>query len=485
MIKLFFYVMTEVGHSNLDVKDISFINDIKTIAVIGPSKKRDYYFYKSHAEGFKGNVYAVHPTLKEIPGFSKDLIASTLKEIKEDIDYAWITVPASQVLNVIYDCVEKGVKLVTIFSSDFSDSGTEEGLKLEQELLRRAQSKVRILGPNGMGLYYPKLGIAYRSQFPMTAGNIGLVAQSGGMCNISIYGAKAFGIKYSKAFSFGNGADLDPVDLIYFLSEDPETDIILCYLEGIKNGRIDVLKKVLEQNKKPIICLKGGQSKSGSIAAKTHTASISGNDKLWKAFFRQYNLIEVDSLEQLLHTAHLIDCYGNFEINNLAVASVSGGYGVVMIDLLEKYGFNLPQFSSDIQEKLNSKFILPGTSPKNPLDMAAHFFFESFIYDVLNLALSDKNIDGLIIDMPSFYLTPIFTRSRYSNSFESIVIESLSLGHKYNKPVIPIIQRLNRPEDRERVAAKLAERKVPIFSDPLQVIPLLRKISEYNKRVKT
>jgi acyl-CoA synthetase (NDP forming) len=475
--------MTEQSSSQLNVKDISFINNIKSIAVIGPSKKRNYYFLRNHTADFKGNVYAVHPSVKEIHGFSKEMIASTLTEIKEDIDYAWITVPASQVLDIIDDCVEKGVKLVNIFSSDFSDSGTDEGQKLEEELIERAQDKVRILGPNGMGLFYPKLGIAYRAQFPMIAGNIGLVAQSGGMCNIAIYGAKSFGIKYSKAFSFGNGADLDPVDLIHFLSEDPETDIILCYLEGIKRGRIDDFKQVLKQNIKPVICLKGGQSESGSIAAKTHTASISGDDKLWKSFFRQYNIIEVDSLEQLLRSANLIDCYGSFEVNNLAVVSISGGYGVVLVDLLEKHGFKIPQFSSDIQKKLNSKFMMPGTSPKNPLDMAAHFFIENFVYDVFNLALSDKIIDGLIIDMPSFYLTPIFTRSRYSQIFESIIIETLSLGHKYNKPIIPIIQRLNRQEDRERVATKLADMKVPVFSEPLEIIPLLRKISDYKKKI--
>ena len=476
--------MTEQSSSQLNIKDISFINNIKSVAVIGPSKKRNYYFFRNHAVDFKGNVYAVHPTVKEIPGFDHNKIVPSLKEIEENIDYAWISVPASQVLNVIDDCIDKGVKLVTIFSSDFSDSGTEKGLKLENELLQRAQNKVRILGPNGMGLYYPKIGIAWRSHFPTTAGNIGLIAQSGGMCNIAIYGASSFGINYSKVFSFGNGADLDLVDLLYFLSEDPETDIILCYLEGIKEGRIDDLRKVLEHNKKPVVCLKGGQSKSGSIAAKTHTASISGDNKLWKAFFKQHNVIQVESLEQLLHTAHILDCYKAFEINNLAVASISGGYGVVLVDLLEKNGFNIPQFNSDIQKQLNSKFILPGTSPKNPLDLAAHFFFENFVYDVSNTALSDNNIDGLILDMPSFYLTPVFTRSRYNTSFESIMIESLSLGHKYNKPVIPIIQQLNRPDDRERVRNILIKRKVPVFGVPDDFIPILRKISEYKKKQK-
>ena len=475
--------MSQLDSDELNIKDISFINNLKSIAVIGPSKKREYFFLRNHAEFFKGPIYAIHPKGEEIPNFEKDKIFPKLEDIPGEVDFAFIAVPPSQILNVIDDCVKKNVKIVTVFTSEFSDSGTEEGMALEKELLERAQNKVRILGPNGMGLFYPKLGIAWRPQFPKTAGNIGFIAQSGGICNIAIYGANALGINFSKVFSFGNGADIDFVDILYFLSNDPETNIILCYIEGIKEGRIDVLKKVLEQNKKPIIALKGGQSETGSIAAKTHTASISGDNQLWKAFFKQYNIIEVESLEQLLYTARLIDFYGTFELNNLAVFSISGGYGVILVDLIEKSGMKVPPFSPEIQKELKSKFFLPGTSSKNPLDLAAQFFYGNAVYEVIDLALSDKNIDGLILDMPSFYLTTIF-KGMNNKSFESKIIESLSLGHKHNKPLIPIIQRSNRLEERYSVSKKLIDRKVPVFGDPLEFIPLLSKISNYKRRLK-
>ena len=466
---------------DLDVKDISFINSIKSIAIIGPSKKREYFFLKNHAEYFKGSIYAVHPTVDEIPNFDKQNIFPSLEEIPGNVDFAFIAVPPSQILNVMDECVQKKVKLVTVFTSEFSDSGTEEGSGLEKELVRRAQNKVRILGPNGMGLFYPKAGIAWRPKFPTTPGNIGFIAQSGGICNIAIYGAQNLGINFSKVFSFGNGADLDFVDLLYFFSRDPETDIILCYLEGIKKGRNHDLRKVLEQNKKPIVVLKGGRSKTGSIAAKTHTASISGDNRIWEALFKQYNIIEVDTLEQLLYTACLIDYYGLFELDNLAVFSISGGYGVILVDLIEKAGFIVAPFSPEIQDKLESKFSMPGTSAKNPLDLAALFFFPNTVYEIIDLALSDENIDGLVLDMPSFYLSAVF-RVRDDRSFESNMIESLCLGHKHHKPLIPIIQRTNRPEDRRRISKKLREKKVPVFGDPLEFLPLLPKISNYKRK---
>ena len=142
----------------------------------------------------------------------------------------------------------------------------------------------------------------------------------------------------------------------------------------------------------------------------------------------------------------------------------------------------VPPFTPKIQEKLNLKLLLPGTSSKNPLDLAAQFFFENAVYETIDLALADEKIDGLILDLPSFYLTTVF-KSMDNQSFESNMIESLSLGHKHNKPLIPIIQRLNRPEERDRISKKLIERRVPVFGDPLEVIPLLSKITNYKKRL--
>jgi acyl-CoA synthetase (NDP forming) len=468
--------------SDINVKDISFINKIKSMAVIGPSEKRNFFFLRNHQESFRGNLYAVHPNLKEIPNFPKGNVYNSIKDIPEDIDFAFIAIPAKYVPSIIDDCLEKKVKLVSIFSAEFSDSGTKEGIELEEEIVKKALDKVRILGPNGMGLFYPKLGIAWRSRFPTTHGNTGFVAQSGGICNIAIYTAKEYGINFSKVFSFGNGADLDFVDLLYFLSNDPETELILCYVEGIKEDRGLDLRYVLSQNPKPIIVLKGGKSSRGKIAAKTHTASISGKNQIWESLFRQYNLIEVNSLEQLLNTARLINFYGFHEINNVAVFSISGGYGVVLVDLIENAGLNIPDFSPEIQSKLNEKFFIHGTSSKNPLDVAAQLTYSNSIKEIIGIALSDKRIDALIMDFPSWYFSYEFFITP-EKDYEKNILDALSLGHKYDKPLIPIIQRANTPDEQSRISRLLAEKKVPVFGDPLEVIPLLPKISRYKKKL--
>ncbi|MFW9936463.1 MAG: CoA-binding protein [Candidatus Thorarchaeota archaeon] len=475
--------MTSSIPSDLNVKNISFINNIKSMAVIGPSEKRNFFFLKNHQESFKGKLYAVHPKVKDIPNFPKENVYNSIKDIPEDLDFAFIAVPAKNVPKVIDECVEKKVKLVSIFSAEFSDSGTKEGIELEKDVVKRAGNKLRILGPNGMGLFYPKLGIAWRSRFPTAGGNIGFIAQSGGICNIAIYSAKEYGINFSKVFSFGNGADLDLVDLLYFLSNDPETDLILSYVEGIKEHRGLDLKRVLYQNRKPVVILKGGKSNKGKLAAKTHTASISGKNKIWESLFKQFNLIEVESLEQLLNTARLINFYDFHEINNVAVFSISGGYGVVLVDLIEKFGMTIPDFSPEIQSRLNDAIFIRGTSAKNPLDVAAQLTYSKSIKEIISLALSDKKIDALIMDFPSWYFSYEFFITK-EQDYEKSILEALSLGHKYNKPLIPIIQRASTPDEQSRISRLLAEKKVPVFGDPLEVIPLLKKVSEYKKKLK-
>jgi len=464
-------------------KDLTFINEINSMAVVGVSKARNFFFLRNHQEHFDGKLYAIHPNIKSIPNFddgTEGKIYSSVKEVPGELDFVFIAVPRSVIVDIIDDCVEKGVKLASIFTAEFSDAGTEKGRELERKLLEHAKNGLRILGPNGMGLYYPKLGIAWRPKFPNAPGNVGFIAQSGGICNLAIYASEELEIDFSKVFSFGNGADLDFVDLLRFLSNDPETDIILGYIEGISKGRGKALQQTLKENDKPIIVVKGGKSGQGSVAAQTHTGTLTGEKRIWETLFKQYGVIEVETLEELLNTARLIECYELFPIQNLAILSISGGYGVIMVDLLEKHGLKVPPFNKMIQEKLDEKFFTSGTSSSNPLDVSAQIYNSDSIYEIIDIALSDKNIDGLIMDLPTWYFNMDFHLTK-DESFEPTIIKSFELGHKHKKPLIPIIQRVNCPEDRIRIVRKLSKQKIPVFGAPNEVIPLLSKISDQFK----
>lgn len=467
-----------------EIKDISFLSEIQNIAIIGVSKSRNYFFLKAHQENFNGKIFAINPKIKIIPGFddgTQGKIFPSIKDIPEPIDFAFIAVAKEQILKVIDDCVEKGVKLVSIFTSEFSDSGTEEGIQLEKELIKHAKNKVKILGPNGMGLYYPKKGIAWRLGFPSIPGRIGLICQSGGLANLAIFMAKELGLTFSKVFSFGNGADLDFVDLLAYLSKDNETDHIIIYLEGIKEGRGKVLRKVLEKNKKPIILLKGGVSNTGQIAAKTHTAALTGKNEVWDALFKQFGVIQVETLTELLSGALILDYYGTFKAKNFVIVSISGGYGVMLTDLVEKYGLNVPKFNDDIQKKIDKLFYMRGTSPRNPIDFAAQFYDMETLTEIFELALSDKKIDAMIFDIPALYFDPRFRFLKYIN-WEENLLNALSTGQKYHKPIFIIIQRVDFPEIRYDTIKKLRIKKIPVFGQPKEFLPFLQELNKnFNK----
>ena len=130
-----------------------------------------------------------------------------------------------------------------------------------------------------------------------------------------------------------------------------------------------------------------------------------------------------------------------------------------------------------------SNFYAFGTSSKNPLDVSAQIFNHEAVYKIINLALSDKNIDGLILDLPSYYFNRDFSfGTGLDESYENKIIDGLTLGHKHNKPLIPIIKRINCPDDRDRLFKKLTEKKVPVFEDPLEFIPLLPIISKFTRK---
>ncbi len=468
------------GENLLNVKDLSFLSEIENMAIVGVSKSRNFFFLNAHLENFKGKIYAINPTLKEIPGYddgTKGLIYSSIKDVPDRVDYAFITVPREKVLDVVDECAEKGVKLVSVFTAEFSDSGTEEGLRLENELIKRAKSKVRILGPNGMGLYYPKKGIAWRPGFPANPGRVGLICQSGGLVNISVFMAKEMGLTFSKVFSYGNGADLDFVDLLAYFSQDDETDYIIAYVEGIREERGKTLRKVLEQNKKPIIILKGGVSTAGKVAAKTHTAALTGKNEIWNAIFKQFGVIHVETLAELIYGALILDSYGPVKLNNFIVCSVSGGYGVMITDLLEKYSMRVPQFSHEIQNQIAKLFYRRGTSPKNPLDVSVQFYDMENLYNIFDLALSDEIMDAMIFDIPGWYFDPHYRLRKYDD-WEGNLFKALSLGQKFNKPIFVVIQRTDFLETRYNTVKKLRELKIPVFGQPKEFLPFLQEMNK-------
>ena len=251
----------------------------KSIAVAGASDNPDAqgYSFTCHLldYGYRGKIYPVNPRHSEILGIKA---YSRIRDIPGPVDYVISAVPASAVLDMLDDCAQKGVKCVHLFTARFSETGRQEAAALEQEILEKARKfGIRLIGPNCMGVYYPREGMSFGYDFPREQGSVGLVAQTGGGAAIVINVASMRGVRFSKVISYGNALDFNECDYLDYFSQDPETKIILMYIEGVKDGRrfFNSLRRAAAA--KPVVILKGDRGKSGARAIASHTASLAGS----------------------------------------------------------------------------------------------------------------------------------------------------------------------------------------------------------------
>lgn len=208
----------------------------KSIAVVGASASgRGGGFVAPLQElGFKGEIYPVNPKYPEIMGLKA---YARVRDIPGPVDFVISSIPAAGVLDLIGDCAEKRVKLVHLFTARFSETGRKEAAELEQEILRRARGAgIRLIGPNCMGVYHPAEGISFNGGMPTESGPVGVVSQSGQFVGEMVGTAAARGVRFSKAISYGNALDFNECDYLEYFAQDPETKMVLLYIEGVRNG---------------------------------------------------------------------------------------------------------------------------------------------------------------------------------------------------------------------------------------------------------
>jgi acyl-CoA synthetase (NDP forming) len=369
----------------------------KSIAIIGVSEGSIFYLFGPIVTGFKGKIYAVNPNRDSIFNFK---CYKSVLDIEEDIDFATVTVPAKYTPDVLRECVEKGIKTVHFFTSGYSETGTEEGKRLEQELLKIIRnSNTRIIGPNCMGVYCPESGLSFMPGFPKKAGPVAFIAQSGALTEQVVYSGRLRGVGFSKVVSYGNAIDLDNPDFVEYLADDPKTKIICTYIEGTKNGRrlFETLKEAVK--KKPVIVWKGGQTERGAVAVSSHTGSLAGSGDIWKAALKQIGALDIRDLEELIDTLLVF-------LNNPPprgrrglIVSFSGGESVSETDKAVEMGLEIPLLLKETKEKIEEMVPAAGISTRNPLDIPSAFFRFANIAEVVKLAASEDNIDFVIFEM--------------------------------------------------------------------------------------
>ena len=248
-------------------KDIHEILHPRSIAVVGASNEfsrgATMFLHSLMKIGYEGKIYPIHPTIEVSLGLKT---YPSLLDVPDSVDHVIVGIPAHACPKVVEEAVKKGVRSVHFFTSGFAEVGTKEGVALQEKINEIARGKVRIIGPNCMGIYNPKIKIAFDETQTAISGGAGCVSQSGGMATYFSRNAVQEGNYCSKVVSIGNSSDLRLTDFLEYLSEDDETTTISMYIEGLGDGEGKKLLEILRNTtkRKPILIWKGGQTDQGA-----------------------------------------------------------------------------------------------------------------------------------------------------------------------------------------------------------------------------
>jgi acyl-CoA synthetase (NDP forming) len=367
----------------------------RSIAIAGASANQNtqgYEFVQALVgAGYDGAIYPVNPKLDELLGLKA---YPDLQSIPGDVDFVISAVPAPATLALAEGAKMKSVKLIHFFTARFSETGREDAAALEAELKRRlSEAGIRVIGPNCMGVYYPKLKISFDPGLPMREGNVGFLTQSGSHAFRVIGRGAERGLGFSKVISYGNAMDLNEADFLEHFADDPDTEIIAVYIEGVRDGRrfFRALRRASEA--KPVVVLKGGRTSAGRTAAASHTASLASREAVWHAAVKQAGALEVGSLNDLIDMLVAFDQAGPVRGDRIAILGGAGGEMVESADICNEAGLDVAPLTPEIRDTLKEK--LPNTWDwvGNPVDVSILDWRRNEAMEVIRVLAASPSYD--------------------------------------------------------------------------------------------
>ena len=446
----------------------------KSVALIGvtdnPIKGCTAYLFALRKVQFPKPIYNVSKTRKRV--MYGETAHPSILDIDDQIDYAIIGVPNKIVPEVIRQCSQKGVKFCTVFTAGFSELGTEEGIKLENEMLKNATNGLRIVGPNCLGPYCQESKITNTEILEIrddAIGDVAFISQSGGHAGSFYYIGEKRGFSFNKLVSIGNQCDLTIQEFIEYFAQDEGIKVISVYLEKIKNVH-DFLHILNESSrKKPVIFWKGGRTKEGLKAASSHTGAISSSYDVFKAAIKQNGGLIAESIEELADLTLGSRCLHDKKLGkNVGMIVPGGGSAVEMTDEAVKQGFKVPQLSKETQDKIQEIIQKVNTNVENPVDMGVLGWIPINYGKTIAFVAEDSNIDVIV-----FYLMierlPKFKERMQDQRLEKSFLRRIKIAkNKSDKAFICILPNfvVTNPEVtilRKEFINGLIDLKIPHF----------------------
>ena len=346
----------------------------RSVAVIGASRESgkigNAVMQNLVDSGFGGAVYPVNPNAASVAGLPA--YASVI-DILEPVDLAVVVRPANDVLDVVDECARKKVHTLVILSSGFAEMG-DEGAVLQRSIVAKARANgMRVVGPNCLGIANTAPSVRLNATFAPNRpvqGCVAFLSQSGGLGIELLSQATSRGIGISQFVSVGNKSDVSGNDLLQFWEDDPQTGVILLYLESFGNPRkfARIARRI--SRRKPIVVVKSGRTAAGNRAASSHTAALASSDVAVDALFRQAGVIRVDTLEELLDTAQMLANQPVPRGSRVAIISNAGGPGILAADACAGAGLQVEELSANTRATWRT-IVAPGPDVQNPIDLGA------------------------------------------------------------------------------------------------------------------
>ncbi len=431
----------------------------ETIAVIGASTQKGKVGHDIFANilsgGFTGTLYPVNPKAKSVLSVK---CYTSIANIPDPIDLGMIILPPKAALNAVKDCIAKGVKGIVIVSAGFKEVGGE-GAQIEKEIkILCTNAKVRLVGPNCLGVINPSPKVSLNASFSArmpTAGNVSFISQSGALCTAVLDYAADKGFGFSKFISIGNKADVDELDLLRYYHNDPDTDVVMIYMEELSRSAEEFISEVREMtsgtNPTHVIVIKSGSSDAGAKAAASHTGALAGSDALYDAIFTMSGILRCATVNQLFDYAQAFAANKYPTGDKIAIITNAGGPGIIATDMSEQSGLKLASFSEDTIKEL--KKYLPSTANfHNPVDIIGDAAKDRY-ENTLATVLSDRGVDAALI-----ILTPQSMTDAIGTA-EAIV----SITRNSIKPIICSFMGVVDVSDGVRL---LQKHKIPVYQFP-------------------
>ncbi|MBN1534866.1 MAG: acetate--CoA ligase family protein [Spirochaetes bacterium] len=435
-------------------------------------------------DGYGGTLYPIHPKEETVLGCRAYRNPGELPEVP---DLAFLVVPAPQVLALMKDFGEIGTKSAVIISAGFRETG-DDGKNLE-ESLREISEKygIRFVGPNCMGIINTEISLN-TTVVPLTArpGLLGIASQSGTYITQSIPYLGRRGIRFSKAISVGNEANLGIIDALEYLGMDEQTRAVALYIEGIRDipGFLDVARRITPR--KPVVAQYVGGSDAGARSGLSHTGALAGPDHIYEGMFKQAGIIRVHSVEDLYGQGWALATQPPLRGTRIGVITNSGGPGTAISNVLDNHGLRVPPFSEKLRESLKAH-IPPHAPAGNPVDITFSMEIKTLTRTLTELIMKSGEVDGIVMHgvMMSGYIREAYDHIKellgnipledLLKALTKDISEDIELPYKYGIPLL--LSSFFGRED--NYTEQYEDANVPVFDSPEKTARAMTVLNRY------